>query len=55
MSGAVGAATGLALGLWIGGIQWWQQLAAAVAEEEERRAAAEAPAPPAADPEAVRR
>jgi O-antigen/teichoic acid export membrane protein len=35
--GAVGAAIGLAAGLWIGGIQWWQQLHAAVAEEEERR------------------
>ena len=35
--GAVGAALGLAAGLWIGGIQWWQQLHAAVAEEEERR------------------
>jgi hypothetical protein len=38
--GAVGAALGLAAGLWIGGIQWWQQLAAAVREEEELRAAA---------------
>ena len=35
--GAVGAAIGLAAGLWIGGIQWWQQLHAAVAEEEEGR------------------
>ncbi|HEY3764108.1 MAG TPA: hypothetical protein VGL44_03035, partial [Gaiellales bacterium] len=35
--GAVGAALGLAAGLWIGGIQWWQQLHAAVVEEEERR------------------
>jgi O-antigen/teichoic acid export membrane protein len=35
--GAVGAALGLAAGLWIGGIQWWKQLADAVAEEEERR------------------
>jgi O-antigen/teichoic acid export membrane protein len=38
--GAVGAAVGLAAGLWIGGVQWWQQLSAAVAEEEERRSAA---------------
>jgi hypothetical protein len=38
--GAVGAALGLAVGLWVGGIQWWQQLHAAVVEEEERRAAA---------------
>jgi O-antigen/teichoic acid export membrane protein len=35
--GAVGAASGLAAGLWLGGIQWWQQLRAAVTEEEERR------------------
>jgi O-antigen/teichoic acid export membrane protein len=35
--GAVGAALGLAAGLWIGGIQWWRQLAAAVSEEEDRR------------------
>jgi O-antigen/teichoic acid export membrane protein len=52
--GAVGAATGLALGLWIGGIQWWQQLGAAIAEEEERRAAADAPGQPAADPAGAR-
>ncbi len=39
--GAVGAATGLAAGLWLGGIQWWQQLHAAVAEEEGRRSAAD--------------
>jgi O-antigen/teichoic acid export membrane protein len=46
--GAVGAASGLAAGLWLGGIQWWQQLHAAVAEEEERRGAA-ARIPAAAD------
>ena len=40
--GAVGAAVGLAAGLWIGGIQWWQQLRAAVVEEEERRTIAAA-------------
>jgi hypothetical protein len=40
--GAVGAACGLAAGLWLGGIQWWQQLHAAVAEEDERRAVARA-------------
>jgi O-antigen/teichoic acid export membrane protein len=46
--GAVGAASGLAAGLWLGGIQWWQQLSQAVAEEEERRrAAADAPLDPA--------
>jgi O-antigen/teichoic acid export membrane protein len=43
--GAVGAALGLAAGLWIGGIQWWQQLAAAVREEEEELRAAAAGAP----------
>ena len=44
---AVGAASGLAAGLWLGGIQWWQQLSQAVAEEEERRrAVAEAPLDP---------
>ncbi len=36
--GAVGAALGLAAGLWIGGIQWWIQLARAVRDEEDRRA-----------------
>jgi hypothetical protein len=46
--GAVGAASGLAAGLWLGGIQWWQQLHAAVAEEEGRRGAA-ARIPAAAD------
>jgi hypothetical protein len=46
--GAVGAALGLAAGLWVGGIQWWQQLHAAVAEEEERRAQARAPVEPVA-------
>ena len=45
--GAVGAALGLAAGLWIGGIQWWKQLADAVTEEEDRRlVAAEAPLEP---------
>jgi O-antigen/teichoic acid export membrane protein len=46
--GAVGAAIGLAAGLWIGGIQWWKQLADAVTEEEDRRlVAAAAPLDPA--------
>jgi hypothetical protein len=52
--GAVGAATGLALGLWIGGIQWWQQLGAAVTEEEDRRAALDVPPTPAVDPATAR-
>jgi O-antigen/teichoic acid export membrane protein len=40
--GAVGAALGLAAGLWIGGIQWWIQLVGAVREEEDRRIVAAA-------------
>ena len=38
--GAVGAALGLAAGLWIGGIQWWKQLADAVPRRRSAGAAA---------------